>query len=491
MTTNNAESAPNLDYYRKQAKALLKAARAGNADAIARVQTHVLRLKHASAAGQPLDLALHEVQLTIARENGFPSWPKFQAHVAGQSLDVQLTRFRPHVRGTDWYEERVAGILSTQQSGLPESFEEIRRYHPRFENASDDQIRSADFTSDDARVILAREHGFKSWAEFMDYIKDIESGKRREPFTEAFDAITGNNMAAFSALLQGHPDLVEAQGTNGSTLLHLAVSLNRPKMAMLLLDKGADVNAPTTRGLTPLHQAAMSGDSALIKTLITAGASLTANAYGDGGTPLVMALFWGRDQSRQNLSGHGIYPENLRAAAGTGDLDLLARCFRGDELTDEAKARRGFYRPHTGFPIWKPSDDRQQVIDEAFTYAARNEQMEAMAFLLQKGADINGDPYRGTALVWAVFTGRADVVEWLLHHGANVNQRSTFGGPQHGQGFTALHAAVDQQNLPMVGLLIKNGADLTMKDEIYTGTPLDWAEHFDYNQIADEIKRHM
>jgi hypothetical protein len=33
--------------------------------------------------------------------------------------------------------------------------------------------------------------------------------------------------------------------------------------------------------------------------------------------------------------------------------------------TERAGAHRGFYRPHGGFPAWQPSDDPQEVIDEA------------------------------------------------------------------------------------------------------------------------------
>ena len=40
-------------------------------------------------------------------------------------------------------------------------------------------------------------------------------------------------------------------------------------------------------------------------------------------------------------------------------------------LAPAAGAHRGFYRPHGGFPFWKPADDPQEVLDEALSWAAR------------------------------------------------------------------------------------------------------------------------
>jgi len=69
----------NQDYYRKQAKALLKAARSGDAEARG-------RLSHWQREVPP-ELALHHAQFTIAREQGFSSWPKFKEFIARSALD--------------------------------------------------------------------------------------------------------------------------------------------------------------------------------------------------------------------------------------------------------------------------------------------------------------------------------------------------------------------------------------------------------------------
>ena len=73
MSTTIAISTPNLEYYRKQAKALLKAVSANNSAALSRV------LLHLPLSDKPLRLA--DAQWVLAREYGFPSWPKFKSHV--------------------------------------------------------------------------------------------------------------------------------------------------------------------------------------------------------------------------------------------------------------------------------------------------------------------------------------------------------------------------------------------------------------------------
>jgi hypothetical protein len=73
MTTRSNFAHLNLEYHRKQAKKLLKAAQAGDADASARLAVV------ARSGARAEDYKLHDAQLAIAREERFASWPKFQA----------------------------------------------------------------------------------------------------------------------------------------------------------------------------------------------------------------------------------------------------------------------------------------------------------------------------------------------------------------------------------------------------------------------------
>lgn len=80
------------------------------------------------------------------------------------------------------------------------------------------------------------------------------------------------------------------------------------------------------------------------------------------------------------------------------------------------------------------------------------------------------------------------ITRGLLDHGAEVNQRAPFGGPEHGEGVTALHLAAQQGDLPMSQLLCDRGADPTVDDRIYHSTPSGWAEHGGHTGVRDYLR---
>jgi ankyrin repeat protein len=183
------------------------------------------------------------------------------------------------------------------------------------------------------------------------------------------------------------------------------------------------------------------------------------------------------------LGCHSLAPGNLRAAAGLGNNDLLEKCFSGEKtLTFEAGAARGLYRPHCGFPDWQPSADPQEVLDEALVWASKSGRTDVLARLVRAGARLDADAYRGTPVIWAAVCNRLETAEWLMNHGATVDQKATFGGLTHGQGVTALHMASQYGQLSMVQLLIQRGADPKIKDDLYHGDAEGAANYF--GQIA-------
>ena len=246
----------------------------------------------------------------------------------------------------------------------------------------------------------------------------------------------------------------------------------------LLLAAGADPNQANDRGWTPLHQAAYRNDAEMATLLIDSGANVSMVAHGDGGTPLAVALFWGHREAADVIARSGVVPHNLRIAAGLGREDLVRQCFSPDgALTVEARSGRSFYRPHSGFPQWRPSDDRQEILDEALVWAAKSDRTSVMPLLVERGARVNADPYRGTPLIWAAATGRLNAARWLLDNEADINLRARFGGPSHGSGVTALHLAAQGNRVAMVELLLARGADPATEDALYHSTALGWARH--------------
>jgi hypothetical protein len=188
--------------------------------------------------------------------------------------------------------------------------------------------------------------------------------------------------------------------------------------------------------------------------------------------------------------GYATLQHNLRGAAALGRLDELGEFFEDDgTLRPEAACGRGFYRPGFLFPQWKPSDDRQELLDEALTWAARSGRVASLEELVRRGADVNSNPYRGTPLLWTIYSGRHDATRWLLDHGADPDLKHDFGGAQHGRGATALHLAAQFNNLDSIRLLLDRGADPSVTDDLYKATPVGWAEFAGQQEACDLLTR--
>jgi ankyrin repeat protein len=480
---------PNLIYLKKQAKALHKQLKAGEPTAAARCrQSHL----------QGVDLTapkLSDAQLIIAREHGFANWPRLKHY-------VEVVRGRPFHRAfetdVDYYEGRAFGLHSVYQTGQPQALNLIRHSHPDFADASDEVIMQASFTLDDARLVLAREHGFADWPALVAHLERLAHGQVIEPFRTAFQAIKANDLQAFKQSLVSHPELATAPGTNGNGLLHLAADFGRVEMVRLLLDAGADINMANNKGWTLLHIVACAAANGqpggqeriitLIDALLAASADVTAEAHGSGGTPLMQALFWGHRLQAERLAQEGITPYNLRAVAGLGRLDLLPDFFNPDgSLKPETGQKREFHRPHSGFPPWIPGNDRQEILDEALGYAARSGRIHALAYLLGQGANIDGEPYNGTALFWAISCDQTDTVRWLLDHKADVHQLASFGGEKN---ITALHVAAWGGHLEPAQLLLQYGAEATYHEPRYGSSPVGWADHMGHHEMRDYLLAH-
>ncbi len=486
----------NLDQQKKQARELLRAIRAGNEDAIYRLRRQHSRWTTSDEATVRQLVALHDAQFVLAREQGFASWPKLKAYAEPVSRSRHTRLF---VADVAWIADRVQGLLRTRQSAGPAALEQIREWHPRFADGTDEEIRQAPFTEEDARLVYAREHGFETWDDLISRVNLLASRTdtaNTEPFMAAFGALQAGDFAGFEALLGANPRLANERGTNGNTLLNLAVSFaGKPdwkggvSAIEALLAAGSGVNDANDRGWTPLHAAAYANQPKIAGILLAEGAALDAEAHGAGGTPLIVALFWGHREVADLLGRHAIFPGNLRAAAGLGIPELVEGCFSGERtLTHEAGAARGFYRPHSGFPDWQPSTDPQEVLDEALVWACKSNRVSVLERLVRGGARVDADPYRGTPLIWAAACNRTEAAAWLLNHGADVNQKGTFGGLQHGQGITALHIAAQSGHMPMVKLLVEGGADLSVKDDLYQATAAGGATYFGQAEVGDYLR---
>src|SRR5277367_4913868 len=80
LMTKPIPARPNLEFDRKQAKALLDAAKSNQTEARARFEVHHPR-------GVPPELCMADALLVVAREYGFRSWPQWKAFVETRTMD--------------------------------------------------------------------------------------------------------------------------------------------------------------------------------------------------------------------------------------------------------------------------------------------------------------------------------------------------------------------------------------------------------------------
>jgi ankyrin repeat protein len=187
------------------------------------------------------------------------------------------------------------------------------------------------------------------------------------------------------------------------TLLHAATDWpghypNNPQTVQLLIDAGAEVDArfsgPHTE--TPLHWAASSDDVAVIDVLLDAGADIEApGAVIAGGTPLADATAFGQWNAARRLIERGAR-SNLFESATLGLLDRLDARFAQEP---------------------RPSPDE---ITGAFWGACHGGQRATAEFLLERGADPHWVSTwdSTTPLDAARRSGADELVTWLLDLGA-------------------------------------------------------------------------
>ncbi|MCD1258016.1 ankyrin repeat domain-containing protein [Paenibacillus athensensis] len=212
-------------------------------------------------------------------------------------------------------------------------------------------------------------------------------------FAPAVRAVKEGDVAGLAALLAANPGLARARSAEGRTLLHHLCDYpgRCPRLrdtGRLLLTAGADVDARAIdpqQGETALQWAASNDDTATVELLLDAGASV--DGLDDDRRPLAQAIWYGCTAVVQLLLARGASLD-LELAAGTGRVDLLPSFFADDGTL---LAGAGRHRPPVNGSLpGEPGQDER--LAQALVYAVLGGSVEAAAYLLGRGADVNARP---------------------------------------------------------------------------------------------------
>lgn len=449
---------PNAEHLRSQAKELIKAARAGDSAALARL---------AALAEPPFSLS--HAQLAIARDYGFPSWSKLIAEVdairARSGIDEELAARFVQVAT----EERLDTLRR-----LLDLYPGIGTYDPACALVMGNVGYVSNWlNADNANHRLAPENSYP-----LEYVCYSRVGQ--------IDPSARPGLLACATLLLDHgadPNAYRMfEGAPVPVLYAAASESSDPDLTRLLLQRGANPNDGES-----VYHAAQRNNREILQILVDHGADLSAAHPQYGNTPLFFLSGYrptdkGAEEALKGIEWlleHGADP-NVPSAP--------------EEATPlHGFAQRGWDRRPYELLVNHGADVNRKRKDgrTPFALAALTGNMEAMRVLAEHGAstglslpeavvaklasgqstatDLSGIMDElGHILVRLAENGNAAGVKAMLAAGVPVASRGEMGA-------TALHLACFTGRAEMVDILLEANAPLDPRDNMYDATPLGWA----------------
>jgi len=463
---------PDLDQLRRQAKDLLRAARAADPTSLNRFRI-LPPLAHAGDDELArASLALHDAQSVIAREHGFPSWNALRERVEELALGV---------------DDAVREFVEAATDGRTSRAERLLALHPRLASAS---VHAALVLGDAAAVEahLRRHPAF---------VRDAGGPRGWEPLHYVcYDSLGRSSAASAEGLVAIARRLLELGADPNTRFPWLHHGVRRPvlwgatrvtqlvPLAELLLDAGADPNDGVT-----LPMAASAGDVATLEILRAHGANLNQPWATDGAATLYAILHWSRTSTGVHwLLEHGADADPVFATNGETPLHIAAQQWdvavvealvqrgadvsrrRADGRTPYAAAELNGNREVADWLRAHGASDELLPVDRLVAACGRGDRAAAEAILTERPAlrDEITDAHYAT-LHRAAEQGDVAVLALLLDCGFD---------PNHGDaeiGKTALHSAAMAGRPDAVRLLLARGASPDVRDREFNGQPLVWA----------------
>lgn len=420
---------PSLEFERKEAKALLRLLRAGDADALTRA-----RARHPAIDALPAEqIRLADAQLVIAREYGFTSWPRLMRYFG----DVDRQRYgHQEISNQEFYDANVRGLLAEHRSRRVWAWRVLASYVPRFYGMRADDIFASTITEDDARLAVAREHGFPSWEVLLEST-EAELRQRPDewdvdPMRYASKAIEAADLDALKRVIDEHPDLLHPTSydvAKGRSLLRSVLHHER-RLGVAVLGpirdwleaRGLDLQRELNRQLCG-H---MRMKTEKVRWLLDRGAD--PNWIAPNGIPVLehtLIRYW-NGEAVDLVAARARPRQALWIAAGLGDVDSVRRFLDRDGKPTPAarRLRPDFAAVGQGGMMPSPPDpDDEEILMEAFFVAMLNGRTAVLEYMGSRGFPVNTLVWGSPIINIAVGNAWTPVVECLVRSGADLDLR--------------------------------------------------------------------
>lgn len=468
MTTPLRElpARPDLEQYRKQARELLDAAHAGQAEAVERVKTTL-------PGKTPGQLTLTDAQFVLAREHGFENWAAFKSH-------VEL--LRPEKA------DPVEAFKQAVTRGDAAALRRLFKQHPELRR----QVNAPLFSFGGRALIQAREN-----RDVVDVL--LEHGA---------DLNLKSDWAPgpWGVLDNTKPDMAEYLISRGAVVdVFAAAALGKIDRLRELLDADPSlVHAKGGDGCRPLHFAR---GAAVMDLLLERGAEIEARDVDHAGTALQWSVPHPPGAGERSFVQRGLDVCRLLvergaeldvfAAAALGDVDRLRAVLDADPSALAARIGEPSYAPcprgeaeHIYVYTLGARKTPHQIANEfgndacvallseratpaqRFLMACVNADEPAARALLREHPGLMKDlgPDDARAVADCAGRGQADAVRLMLDLGFPMDVTGMDNG-------TPLHIAAWFGQLSVVELLLGRGARVDVTDASHQSTPLGWCCH--------------
>ena len=484
---------PSPENLRKQAKTLQRLVRAGVPSALDAVAELHPRLGSISADSPLLGaFSLADAQLVIARQYGFPSWPRLRQYLA----DVARYTRSPHRQPT-------RGPAAEDPAGLADDFLRLaclvyEGYDPaRVEQAERILAEQPDVAL--ASIYTSAAAGAHEHVAGLVAADPALAGRPGGPFgwePLLYACYARVGLGPGRSTLEVARRLLAAGADPGAG--YLWAGLPSPFTALTgALGRG--------EGAPPAHPQAMELATLLLATGADANDSqalyncgLQSPPDGDGYLRLLLRFGlgagsggpWHERLAPVHPGPRQLLDQELIKAVRKGLADRVALLLaHGADPAGPGTGQGG----HTGWE-WATLGDRREILDLLATTGPAPQADPVLTFL---GACMAGDTDRVRALraadpgiaaeaiarepdvlVDAVEADRPAAVRLLVQSGYDVSTLGRAGG------YSPLHGAAWNGHLDMVRLLLELGADPAAEDLTHHGTPADWAARNHQTEVA-------